>query len=178
MKAFWIRLVLTETCRCDLELGRWGFGKLTGDNELARAVLKWSSHPVKKKASVSVLVVVFLLVVWWVVYVSTSSVFLTGLSVVIMLVSLSSFFLPTHYELDQRKVRIQYLLTRREREWGAFRSFYVDKNGVLLSPFPKPSRLENFRGVYVRFNRNKDQVVDFVKSKIQRHESVPDEQKR
>jgi len=129
-------------------------------------VLKWSTHPVKKNALVSISVVLFLLVLWWVVYLTTDSVFLTVLSVVIMLGSLSSFFLPTYYELDQKKVKIKFFFTTREREWRMFRSFYVDKNGVLLSPFEKPSRLENFRGIYVRFNQNKKQVVDFVESKI------------
>jgi len=132
------------------------------------SVLKWSTHPVKKKALLSILVILFLLVVWAVVYLTTSSLFLTVLSVVIMLGSLSSFFLPTHYELDQEKIKVRFFLTQRQREWSAFRSFYVDKNGVLLSPFAKPSRLENFRGIYVKFNQNKDQVVDFVKSKIHR----------
>ena len=135
-------------------------------------VLKWSSHPVKKKALISILVIVLLFVVWSVVYLATSSLFLTGLSVIIMLGSLSSFFLPTHYELDQEKIKIRFFLTKREREWSTFRSFYVDKNGVLLSPFAKPSRLENFRGIYVRFSQNKDQVVDFVKSKIERQKSI------
>jgi len=140
-----------------------------------KAVLKWSSHPVRKKTFVSILVIVFLFVVWLVVYLTTSSFLLTALSVVIMLVSLSSFFLPTHYELDQEKVKIRFFLTKREREWSAFRSFYVDKNGVLLSPFAKPSRLENFRGIYVRFYQNKDQVVDFVRSKIEKKESTKSE---
>jgi hypothetical protein len=129
-------------------------------------VLKWSSHPVKKRTTISILVVLFLLAVWLVVYLTTSSLFLTGLSVVIMLASLASFFVPTRYELDQEKVGIHYVLGKKERPWSAFRSFYVDKNGVLLSPFPKPSRLENFRGIYVRFDQNKERVVDFVKSKI------------
>lgn len=108
--------------------------------------------------------------VWLVVYFTTTSILLTGLSVVIMLGSMSSFFLPTHYELTQDKVRIKYLFAKREREWEAYRSFYVDKNGVLLSPFSQPSRLENFREIYLRFEHNKDQVVDFVKSKIKRPE--------
>ena len=129
-------------------------------------VLKWSTHPVKKKAMISVLVVAFLFLVWLVVYLTTSSLFLTGLSVVIMLVSLSSFFLPTYYELDQDKIRIRYVFTRREREWSAFRSFYVDKNGVLLSPFKKPSRLENFRGMYLMFGGNADRVMDVVNARI------------
>ncbi len=141
--------------------------KLADDKMNDEEVLRWETHPVKKSTPITILVILFLLVVWLVVYLATSSLFLTGLSVVIMLGSLSSFFLPTRYELNQKKVKIRFFLTMREREWNAFRSFYVDKNGVLLSPFAKPSRLENFRGVYVRFNRNKDQVVEFVKSKIQ-----------
>lgn len=137
--------------------------------------LEWSSHPVRKKTLVSILVVLFLFLVWMVVYVTTSSPLLTGLAVIIMLGSLSSFFLPTYYELDQKKVKIKFFFTNREREWSAFRSFYVDKNGVLLSPFAGRSRLENFRGVYVRFSQNKDQVVDFIRSKIEKKESTKSE---
>jgi len=130
------------------------------------AMLKWSTHPVKKKTFISILVILFLFGIWILMYLTTQSLFFTALSVVILLGSLSSFFLPTHYELDEKKIKIKYFLATREKEWSMFRSFYVDKNGVLLSPFERPSRLENFRGIYVRFNQNKDQVVDFVKSKI------------
>ncbi|MGB8656878.1 MAG: hypothetical protein WCE90_03725 [Candidatus Zixiibacteriota bacterium] len=129
-------------------------------------ILKWSAHPAKKRTLVSISVLVFLLVIWILVYVTTLSVFFTGLSVVILLGSLSSFFLPTYYELDETKVKIKYFFSTREKEWSLFRSFYVDKNGILLSPFEKPSRLENFRGLYLRFDQNKDEVVDFVRSKI------------
>jgi hypothetical protein len=139
-------------------------------------VLKWSSHPVKRNTLISVLVILFIFFVWLVVYLTTSSLLLTVLSVVIMLGSLSSFFLPTRYELDQEKVKIKSFLTTREREWNSFRSFYIDKNGILLSPFPQPSRLENFRGIYVRFNQNKDQVVEFVKTKIQAKTSAANAQ--
>jgi hypothetical protein len=133
------------------------------NNELS---LRWSSHPLKKNVWVSILVIVFLFAIWLAVYLTTGNPLLLALSVAIMLGSLSSFFLPTRYELDDDKVKIIYLISMRERKWGTFRSYYVDKNGILLSPFERPSRLENFRGLYIRFNHNKDQVVDFVKSKI------------
>ena len=45
--------------------------------------------------------------------------------------------------------------------------YYVDKSGVLLSPFIRPSRLENFRGLYVRFAGNKDEVMRIVSERIQ-----------
>ena len=37
---------------------------------------------------------------------------------------------------------------------------------VLLSPFGHPSRLENFRGIYLIFNENKNEIVEFIKSHI------------
>jgi hypothetical protein len=135
---------------------------------LDEAVLKWSTHPVKRSSKISVLVILFLFVVWFTVYLTTFSLLLTILSVVIMLGSLSPFFLPTYYELDENKIKVKFFFNTKEKEWSMFRSFYVDKNGVLLSPFEKPSRLENFRGLYVRFNRNKDEVVDFVRLKMVR----------
>jgi hypothetical protein len=129
-------------------------------------VLKWSTHPVKRSIKISILVVLFLLVVWFLVYLTTFSLLLTILSVVILLGSLSPFFLPTYYELDDNRIKVKFFFNTKEKEWSMFRSFYVDKNGVLLSPFEKPSRLENFRGLYVRFNQNKDEVINFVKSRI------------
>lgn len=131
-------------------------------------VLKWSTHPVKRSAKISILIILFLLVIWLLVYLTTLNLFLTVLSVVIMLGSLSAFFLPTYYELDDQKIKVKFFFNTKEKEWNMFRSFYVDKNGVLLSPFEKPSRLENFRGLYVRFNQNKDEVMNFVESRIKR----------
>jgi len=65
---------------------------------------------------------------------------------------------------------VKFLFSQKEKDWTFYRSFYVDKNGVLLSPFERPSRLENFRGVYIRFHQNKDRVVEFVSSRIKKDE--------
>lgn len=146
-------------------MGKGGFyhSKVAMSDEV---VLRWSIHPVKRSAKISIFVILFLFVVWFLVYLTTFSPLLTILSVVILLGSLSPFFLPTYYELDNEKVKVKFFFNTKEKEWSMFRSFYVDKNGVLLSPFERPSRLENFRGLYVRFNQNKEEVVDFVRSKI------------
>ena len=52
------------------------------------------------------------------------------------------------------------------KDWKVYRSYYVDKNGVLLSPFTEPTRLENFRGLYIMFNNNRDEVASFIKARI------------
>jgi hypothetical protein len=55
------------------------------------------------------------------------------------------------------------------KKWSQYRSCYPDKNGVLLSPFVRPSRLENFRGTYIRFWNNREEVVSFVKTMIEKN---------
>ena len=62
---------------------------------------------------------------------------------------------------------VKSLFTRQEKGWKNYKSFYVDKNGILLSPFKKPSRLENFRGVYIRFHKNKEDVINFVRDMME-----------
>ena len=108
-------------------------------------------------------------VIWTIVYLATNSMLFVGIAVVIMLGSLSGFFFPTTYEFYPDKIKVKYILANLEKEWKNYRSFYVDKNGVLLSPFTKPSRLENFRGLYLKFDRGseiKDRVIDYIESKI------------
>ena len=135
---------------------------------MSEEVLKWTTHPIKRNLKISVLVVFFLLLIFVYAYYTTQSYFFTVLSVVIMLGSLSPFFLPTNYELSDDRILVKFLFNNKIKEWREYRSFYVDKNGVLLSPFGTPSRLENFRGLYLRFNQNKEDVVNFVKEKIKK----------
>ena len=131
-----------------------------------REVLKWIDHPLKKSGKNLLIVVLFLILAPAVVFFSTRSIFFLFLSIIFLLGSLSTFFLPTTYELSEDSLKVKFFFNTRKMEWGKYRSFYMDKNGVLLSPFEKPSRLENFRGIYIRFNQNKDEVVNFIKQRI------------
>jgi len=133
------------------------------------AVLSWKVHPVKRSLKASIGVILLLLVIWAAVYFAMQSFLFLMVAVVVMLVSLWGFFLPTEYELYPDKIKVRYVMTSLEKEWKNYRSFYVDKSGVLLSPFTKPSRLENFRGIYLKIDRDsqmKDKIVDYIKSKI------------
>ncbi len=133
-------------------------------------ILRWRSHPFKRNTKTSIFVIGFLILCWLFIYLSTQSILFLVISVVILLGALSSFFLPTEYELSSDKIKVKFFFSEKQKGWGHYRSFYADKNGVLLSPFDKPSRLENFRGFYLRFEKNKDEVVAFLKSKIKKGE--------
>jgi len=106
------------------------------------------------------------MVVWGSVYWYTLSLGYLLLAIFVLGASLSAYFFPTVFELTPEKVTVKYVATRKEKTWDFFRSFYADKNGVFLSPFLKPSRMENFRGLYLIYNDNKEEVLNFVKEHI------------
>lgn len=124
--------------------------------------MSWVSHPAKIRKTAAGLVLSFIIIVFIVVYMVTMSLLMVFLAMIIFAASLSSFFFPTHYELSRDRVKVKYIFNKVEKQLDSFRSYYPDKNGVLLSPFTRPSRLENFRGLYIRYHLNKQEVDSFL----------------
>ncbi len=128
--------------------------------------IEWQVHPAKRRPWVTALVSAFILLVSFLVLVATDSKWFSFFSLVVLFASLAKFFFPTGYRLDEQGVTIKTTTQTLRKEWNLYRSYYPDKNGVLLSPFPSPSRLENFRGIYLIFDRNRDEVVAFVERQM------------
>lgn len=63
--------------------------------------------------------------------------------------SMSRFFLPTSYEIGGAGIAVSHLFRRRLRTWEEIRRVEVRKDGLFLSPFARPSRLDNFRGLFL-----------------------------
>ena len=85
-----------------------------------------------------------------------------------MLLSLSSFLLPTGYRLTKEAVEVRSLGVVRVRPWTEMRRYEVDASGVFLSPFEKRSWLDAYRGVRLLPGGNRDQVVAFVAARLVR----------
>ena len=124
----------------------------------------WVVFPLTQNWKKSACLIFFLSAFCIAVYFSFRSLFYSLFSAVVLFGSLSSFFLPVRYEFYTDHLKIRTLVRTVSKDWKEFRSFYVDKSGVLLSPFDKPSRLENFRGIYVRFGQaDPEEIVKFIK---------------
>lgn len=129
-------------------------------------ILVWTTLPLTRNWKKSAAVILFLSILFLLVYYWIHSVVFVFIIMLMMIGSLSGFFFPTEYELNSKGVIVKSLFVKNEKPWSHFRSFYPDKNGILLSPFPRPSRLENFRGLYIRFENNRDQVIEYVKKRF------------
>ena len=135
------------------------------DEHPAATTLRWRSHPVVDDFPRS------LLLVGIIIGVSVLAGFAFGgagyglLAAVVLTVSLTSYFAPTDFELDEQGVTVRILGRAQRVPWTRVKRVAVHREGVHLSPFPKPSRLDSFRGTFLRFAGNAQEVVSFVERK-------------
>jgi hypothetical protein len=77
--------------------------------------------------------------------------------------ALSDFLLPVTYTLTATHASASTLVGKRVMAWKDVRKCYLDDYGVKLSPLRRRSRLEAYRGVYLRFGDRREEVLDAVK---------------
>ena len=123
--------------------------------------MEWTSVPFKLGGIRNIIAIAVPTIVWLIIYLFWGIGWLI-LSIVLVGGSILPYFLPTTYILTEKDIIVKTIFSHQKKRWIDFGSFYVDKNGVLLSPFNKPSRLENYRGLYVRFHKNNREVVEFI----------------
>lgn len=133
--------------------------------ELGAEIMKWRSHPFRRGGWRRSLVIAILILIpggLGLLY----GPFYAFLALAILAASLGAYFFPTDYAFFEGGLQTRFLGGVRRYRWGQFRSFYIDQNGVLLSPFARRSRLENFRGIFLRFDDNQGEVLTIVRERV------------
>jgi hypothetical protein len=87
-------------------------------------------------------------------------------SAAVLVLTLARYFFPTEYTLDETGVRARFLGIERARSWAEIRALYAHRDGVHLSPFGSPTALDPFRGIFLRFAGNRDDVLRFCESHV------------
>ncbi len=78
-----------------------------------------------------------------------------------LLSATADYLLPIRYELDAEGIR-QRGWSPRVMRWDRVKRLVWGEQGVLLSPFAKPSRLDAYRGVFVWFGDQREQVESLI----------------
>ncbi len=130
-------------------------------------IIAWTSLPARDRKKRIVFWIVIFTIVWFIYL--FGGLFWGLFSLLLLLVSTANFYTPTRYTLKEDHLEIKRPLYTQKKEYRTFRRVVVDKKGVFLSPFPKPSRLDAFRGVYLLFDGadNPDKIVDFLRKKVE-----------
>ncbi|MEE2874680.1 MAG: hypothetical protein VX893_17430 [Candidatus Latescibacterota bacterium] len=84
-------------------------------------------------------------------------------SLIVLVIALSRYFFPTLYALNGEGFVSAHLGLSRRRSWAEFQRVDEHRDGVFLGPFTRSGRLDSFRGVFLRFHQNRDEVVYFVR---------------
>lgn len=129
----------------------------------SQPILSWTVHLARQRPAKTAACVTFVAVASVVGYLAVGPA--AALIVPLALVAfLSDFLFPVRYEITGERATSRMLLNRAEIKWADVKRCYLDDQGVKLSPLDRASRLEAFRGVYLRFGGNESEVVETVKA--------------
>lgn len=128
-----------------------------------KIVMSWNVHlarqyPTKLVTLAGLTALVSIAAYWWV---NSLAVVVVA---IVMIAGFSDFVFPVNYVLTREGASCRTKFKQSEIKWENVQHCYLDDTGVKLSPLDRQSRLEAFRGVYLRFADNKNDVIDTVKA--------------
>lgn len=132
--------------------------------------MKWIVHPAKRDLSKTILSGVFIsifLIIVGIFY----GIFWSLFGFIVLFVSVHSYFFPTAYEVNDEEIVIKNIFMTQRRRLTEFRRIYVGRNGVLLSPFRRKTVLNQFRGVFLLLPEQRDEVLDFLRDRIEKKDT-------
>ncbi|MCZ6601989.1 MAG: hypothetical protein O6952_03175 [Planctomycetota bacterium] len=129
--------------------------------------LRWTVHPAKNRgwrlALASLSIPLFAAIAGLTTGSIAWGLFAGGL----IFISLNRFFFPTVYVLGSTAVEARYPLRRVRRPWSDFSSIQVERNGIFLSPYSRPNRLENFRGLFLLMGQEREEAAEFIARRLE-----------
>ncbi len=129
--------------------------------------LRWESHPLRReKPAKSMLLVALIVASAAAAAFGFEHWFYGVFSLGALTVSLSRYFFPTRYALNGEGVRSEHLGLKQRRSWAEFRRVEEHRDGIFLRPSVRPSRLDSFRGVFLRCDQNRTEVARFVRCHV------------
>lgn len=75
----------------------------------------------------------------------------------------TDYWLPQRFKLDGNGASMRCGISVTSIEWSAVKRALPTEEGLHLSPLAKDGRLDSFRGVYLRFSNNREEVLEAVR---------------
>jgi len=80
----------------------------------------------------------------------------------LLVLGTSEYFLPLRFRLTADGAIARGLTSCRRMRWASVRRVISDDGGIKISPLARGSRLEPFRGIYLRFPREEPRTRERV----------------
>ena len=129
----------------------------------AELTLAWKVHLLREEPSKVLLIAPVVLASLLVSYILFHSLLFLAVALLLFTCALSDYVFPVRYEITDRGASARTLTGRTFVEWDRVKKYYLDDRGIKLSTLGRPGRLEAYRGVYLRFGGNRDEVIQAVR---------------
>jgi hypothetical protein len=131
---------------------------LEGTESLEWEVRLWEREPSKRY-----LILLIALVAAGLGFLVGGGLLLAMIGFLAILFSTMEFWLPIRYRIDGSGCRVKYGPSVTEIEWDKVKRVVRGPEGLKLSPLAKEGALSPFRGVFLRFAGNEEEVIEAVR---------------
>ncbi|MCK5519558.1 MAG: hypothetical protein KAI81_00470 [Candidatus Marinimicrobia bacterium] len=107
--------------------------------------ISWKINLFKKNKQKGIAVIIFILVLSIFSGIAAQSIFIAVLALLILSISVSQYFMPLSYHLDDENVIIETPFQKKIRKWDNFKRWEKDKKSIKLLTMLNASRLDNYR---------------------------------
>ena len=132
---------------------------------LEEATLEWVSHPARERPWATVVLVFIMILAAAAAALTLQNLWWGIVGLLLLCLSMWNYLLPVRFRMDGQEVEKKSPFGTEKKNWSEVRSWVPDRYGVLLSPFPRPSRLAKFRGLSVQFSGNREEVIEFIRNR-------------
>mgnify|MGYP001160733177 CR=1 FL=1 len=116
------------------------------------ALLAWTAQPFLRRRTRGWLTLAAILGIGLMAGMLTQAAHWALFSMLVLFLSLESFYLPTHYELHRDRVGVRKVFSKSGYPWTNFRRIYEDRHGLTLSPYRRRAFLEPYRSQRLLFD--------------------------
>jgi hypothetical protein len=149
-----VRIFLEEAAKTEIEV--------IGTEE--KILLRWKVHLAgRDKLYRPVLAVVFIAFVLVYLQHLSGQKWVTIFGCAFLFLSLADYFFPLNLRLTNKGAYRSGIFGTKFLPWERVKHCYLDDKGIKLSVLPKRSALEGFKGLYLYFGDNRDELVEEVR---------------
>jgi hypothetical protein len=147
------------------ETGQAGEGARSGEREEDR--VEWTVHLARDEPARAALVLLTALFAAALCFHLFGSLLFALFTAAALVAATAEFLFPIRYRLTAEAAEMRNLHNWRRIDWREVKKAYLLEDGVKLSPLAARTRLEPFRGVFLRFGpeaESKERILEAVRS--------------
>jgi hypothetical protein len=129
-------------------------------------LMTWKVHLASRNPARAASVIILILICVYFVAFSTSDIFLSSISAVVLILMVLPYYLPVTYILTDEGIIRKMFFSTQKRSWNEFHRYDIDKGSIKLYTMKQTSRLDNYRSFLLISNKNKEAIMEVVKKKI------------